>query len=373
MANPIANVGAPNAVMPVDVYGTVGALTPFSGLAVSADAAVSFIDTYDGVTLDTTNRWTTAGSTVLPTLPGTGVVLVNPGSTANAATALASQFAFLPSGYQIVASFLQFETPTIAVGNHRFFGRGTPPGSWTALTPLQDAIGFEIDTTGVLRASIYAAGVRIQTQVLAVPKDGFNHVYFIHLRPGVAFFCLDNQFQILAALTAQPSVYTLPMRLHSINGTSTTTGAPTMQASVTGHGDYSRPAGANADGQYPWRTQKIGANGEVYQNNAIAPYPSAPTNIAYAATTDTAFSAANLARRQYIVSNDTTAKLYILIDQSGAGAASATNFTYVIAAGGTFEMPNPVSTARVRGFWAAGGAGTAAVTDISGGTTQGSA
>jgi hypothetical protein len=362
---------------PVNITDPTGNLlaqvSPFGGFAASIDGAVSFVDTYDGVTVDTTNRWSTAGSTVVPTQPGTGVVLINPGTAASAATVLASQYAFVPSGYQVVASFIQLENATIALGNHRFFGMGNPSGAFTAANPLQDAIGFEIDTAGVLRASVYAAAARIQTVPLSVPKDGLNHLYFVHFRPGIAFFCIDNQYQVLATLSAQPATYTLPIRFHSINGLAITTGTPTMQASVSGLVDYSRPSSANGDGQFPWRKQKIGSNGEVYQNNAIAPYPNAPTNIAYASAVDTAFSAANANRRQYIVSNDTTAKLYILIDQSGAGVSSATNFTYVIPAGGTFEMPNPVSTARVRGFWAAGGAGSAAVTDISGGTVQGSA
>jgi hypothetical protein len=349
------------------------ALAPFGSLVTSVDPVIVFTDTYDGGVLDTTNRWTAAG-TVPPTASGNGTLLVNPGTAASASSSLVSQPVFAPSGYQLIVSYLQFEAPTIALGNHRFFGLGTQPGGWTAATPLQDAVGFEIDTAGVLRSSEYGNGVRGQSIPLTALKDGANHLLLMHYRPGAVFFAIDNPYQILAFISVvQPTVLNLPLRFHSINGLAITTGTPTMAASVSALADFSRPAQGVSDGQFPWRKKKVGANGEVYSNNAIAPYPNAPTNIAYASAVDTAFSAANLNRRQYIVSNDTTAKLYILIDQSGAGVSSATNFTYVIPAGGTFEMPNPVSTARVRGFWAAGGAGSAAVTDISGGTVTGSA
>lgn len=91
-------------------------------------------------------------------------------------------------------------------------------------------------------------------------------------------------------------------------------------------------------------------------------YPNAPTNVA-SANADTALLAANAARRGVIISNDSTAKLYVLFDQSGAGAASAANFTYVIPAGATFEMPVPIFRGRIRGFWSAAN-GSAGVTDV---------
>ena len=370
MPNPIANVGSPNAVIPVDPYGNTGSVSFYGSLTTSIDPIFLFLDTFDGASLDTTNRWT-AGGTVPPTASGLGSVLINPGTAASASSSLSSQFSFQPSGAQIAATFAQFEATTIATGNHRFFGMGTQPGSWTAATPLQDALGFEVDTNGILRTCVYSAGTRIDTTPLNIPKDGFPHILFMQFRAGIAFFCLDNTSQILATSFASPSVQTLPLRFHSINGLATTVGTPTFAGSASAIVDSSRPSTAIADGQFPWRRQKIGANGEIYANNVIATYPSAPTSIVSAAA-DTALTAANATRRQLIISNDSTSKLYILVDQSGAGAASATNFTYVIQPGGTFEMPNPVSTARIRGFWSAAN-GTAAVTDISGGTVQGSA
>lgn len=97
----------------------------------------------------------------------------------------------------------------------------------------------------------------------------------------------------------------------------------------------------------------------------VNPLPAAyvTTNVT-SANADTALLAANLARQGVIISNDSTAKLYVLFDSSGNTAASATSFTYVVGAGNTLEInPLPVSTARVRGFWSAAN-GSAGVTEI---------
>lgn len=345
--------------------------TPFGSMLVSTDPSAIFFETFDGAAIDTTNKWTTGG-TVIPTAPGGGTAAINPGTTANASSSLVTQPTFVPSTYELIAVTAQFEATAYATGNHRFWGIGTQPGSWTSATPLQDAIGYEIDTNGIFRASIYASGTRIATQVLTSILDGLPHALLIHRRPGVCLFSIDQGTIFSATLFGNSSIETLPMRAHSINGGSTTVGTPTFAIAAAGFLDFTKPASATCDGIYPWRRQKIGQAGDTFTNNAIGSYPQ-PTNVAYAATTDTALSAANANRRQYIVSNDTTAKLYILIDPAGSTAASATSYTYIVPAGGTFEMPNPISTARVRGFWAAGGAGTAAVTDISQLTTAGGA
>lgn len=87
------------------------------------------------------------------------------------------------------------------------------------------------------------------------------------------------------------------------------------------------------------------------------------TNVA-SANADTALLAANAARIGVIISNDSTAKLYVLFDTPGNQAASASLFTYVVGAGNTLELnPLPISTARVRGFWSAAN-GSAGVTEL---------
>jgi hypothetical protein len=95
-------------------------------------------------------------------------------------------------------------------------------------------------------------------------------------------------------------------------------------------------------------------------------WPNTPTNIT-AANADTALLASNTNRKGVVISNDSTAKLYVLADGSGSGAASATNFTYVVGPGLTLELPIAsdiaTPTARLRGFWSAA-QGSAAVSEV---------
>lgn len=87
-----------------------------------------------------------------------------------------------------------------------------------------------------------------------------------------------------------------------------------------------------------------------------------PTNVASSATAVTLL-AANTKRRGAIISNDSTAKLYILIGP-GSGTVSSTNYTYAVPAGGNYEMIETlVDTRIITGIWAAAN-GTAAVTEL---------
>ena len=69
--------------------------------------------------------------------------------------------------------------------------------------------------------------------------------------------------------------------------------------------------------------------------------------------------AANSNRRNLVIMNDSSAVLYI---KYGA-AASATSFTYKLAAGDTFEMPENTYDGIVTGIWASEN-GAARVTEI---------
>lgn len=131
--------------------------------------------------------------------------------------------------------------------------------------------------------------------------------------------------------------------------------------------DTALPAGTNVIGHVIHDTGSTTAvTGNVSVTPAASVYPNGPTNVV-AANADTSLTASNGSRTGLIVSNDSTAKLYVLVDKGGAAAASATNFTYVVGAGGTLELPVPggsVPTARIRGFWSVA-QGTCSVTDIS--------
>jgi hypothetical protein len=80
----------------------------------------------------------------------------------------------------------------------------------------------------------------------------------------------------------------------------------------------------------------------------VVPLTSAtPAQVASSATAVT-LQASNANRRQLVVVNDSTAVLYL---KYGSGA-SATSYSYKLAASDTWEMPLPAYTGIVTGIWA---------------------
>lgn len=82
-------------------------------------------------------------------------------------------------------------------------------------------------------------------------------------------------------------------------------------------------------------------------------------NVASSATNVTLL-AANTARLGATITNDSTQVLYV---KFGA-TASATSYTVQIAAGGYYEVPQPVFTGKLDGLWASAN-GNARVTETS--------
>ena len=85
---------------------------------------------------------------------------------------------------------------------------------------------------------------------------------------------------------------------------------------------------------------------------------SAVTNVA-AAVADTSLLASNANRLSAVVTNDSTSVLYL---KYGTGA-SATSYSYKLAAGAIWEMPAQRYTGAINGFWVAAN-GAARVTEI---------
>lgn len=86
------------------------------------------------------------------------------------------------------------------------------------------------------------------------------------------------------------------------------------------------------------------------------------TNVPSSAA-DGLLKAANASRVGLVISNDSTAILYVLL---GTGTASATNYTYALPAKGTVAVSQVISgyTGMVRGIWGSAN-GFAMVTEIS--------
>lgn len=317
------------------------------------------------VTPDIVTRWlsTNGGGGTAPAWSAGQMNLVS-GTTVNGFSLFQSRRTFFtrsPSFLELL-NVVNFGNAAISAGfpanNYALIGFGTVPGSPTIAAPATDGMFFEMSLTGKLSVVTFSGGTRAQLPDMTVGVGGpagtiqigadFSpHRYWTRFRGDYGVASLDGFYpeaNVVSEFTSGavgPVNNTLPITFLLIANGGVSSGLQ-INASIL---------------------SDTGRN-QLVVNNAVGTYPSVPTNIAYSATTDTAFASVNANRVMLIVSNDTTAKLYLLVDPSGAGVSSATNFTYVVPAGATFEFPNPVSTARVRGFWAAAGAGSAAVSDI---------
>lgn len=347
----------------VDAAGRLKVALPsdmFGAISVTMDPTVLFYDTYDGTVFDTTNRWNTYGTVAVSQAQGNASV--NPGNTANATVAAASQPTITINTAVIVAGEITFEAAPAATGNHRFWGLGSTTGNvGTAVAPLTDAVGFEVDITGVLRASVYSNGTRIFSTILTMPTDGLPHLYMVQARGDVAFFFIDDFNTSVAQTFTGPAKQVLPFRMHSLNS-ATVTGTPIMVVQGFAVADMSRQAIGISDGTYPWRKVRVDAAGAVIVANGGASVitASGPTAVA-SATSNTLLLAANANRRGATITNDSTAVLYVSL---GTNAASATSFTVKLAASAYYEVPFGYS-GEIRGIWASVN-GSARITEVAG-------
>lgn len=238
----------------------------FGALNTSVDPWFPFNDTFSGVVIDT-NNWVAAG-TVPPTQ--NGAILVNPASTASATSSLVSNPTFTPASNSSFGIFVTLETTTIALGNYRCWGNSiAPSGVGTSVAPVQDGSVFEVDTSGVLRASIYAAGTRTFTQTLAVPTDGAAHLYVITYNAGITLWYKDT-FTIPVASTALvPNNQVLPVRIVSLNSASVT-GTPTLSGNQVGMADFAHQGQAIVDGTYGFRKATVSTTGALNTTGDIA-------------------------------------------------------------------------------------------------------
>lgn len=242
--------------------GMFAGVNPFGQLQVAGDGMPIFTDVFEGGVIDTVNRWATSG-TVTPTIVSSNL-LINPATTASATSVVSTLPSFVIATSIILGVSIVLESGTTATGNHRFWGFGLPPSPpGTAAAPVQDGVGFEVDTTGQLRASCYNAGTRISTQALGpAPTDGLGHTYVVLVRGDIAFFYKDAFDLPTAVSYVGPSVKNLPLRFASLNSAAVT-GTPTMLVSGMSVVDNARSGAAINDGTFAWRKARVDATGAL--------------------------------------------------------------------------------------------------------------
>lgn len=201
-------------------------------LQVALPGSVLFSDPLDGSTIDTTYRWTApvlgGGGTV--TQNGNGTLTIATGTTTSNAGALTSidKFQAIGAGFIAAGGIFQFEA-SVSTNTHRFFGFGTPNGSFTAATPLANAYGWEVDITGALNACTYGTNVRTFAKAFRWPSDGNPHILAIHSRADAVYFFIDNlEEPVATAFFPSAGTSNLPLRMHCINHTVAPSVAPTF-------------------------------------------------------------------------------------------------------------------------------------------------
>lgn len=80
----------------------------------------------------------------------------------------------------------------------------------------------------------------------------------------------------------------------------------------------------------------------------VGPQSATLASVASSASSGTIFAATGAARRRTVF-NDSTAVLYLAFTSS---AASTSNYTVQIPAGGYYEFPEPCYSGAVTGIWA---------------------
>ncbi len=249
----------------VSLYSLNGANRTFvpvgGGLQVAPPGNGIFTDSFDGTVLDTVYRWNApvvAGAGAIAV--ANGILAATVGTGASAAAAVSTQETYSSQGQGFIAGgSAVFMEAAPATNTHRFLGLGTPNPSYTAATPLQDAVGWEYDITGSLNACIYGGGVRLFKASFPVPSGGIPTVLAFYFRGDAAYFFINNPEEPVAfSPLVSPNIATLPYRFHLINHTAGPTVAPTWSTTLSTVIDTANNFQLTFNGQALSRTRSPG-------------------------------------------------------------------------------------------------------------------
>ena len=239
-------------------------------LRVQGEPSPIFVETFEGATLDTANRWnatTTAGGAAAPVYTP-GQFTLGTGTTANGYSYVTSQPMFqqeAPAWLQIMHNVI-IESP-VEANAYRFWGVGTIPAVPTAALPLTDAVGFEITTAGKLVVVVYQSGTRLVIQDLSAatgnnrqPANALLHTYFVFYRDDQTYWAIDNSDNVVATSKSglqSPSHCTLPLAMMAVAGSS----APLANGQLVIESVFlASTAHSNtqiSDGLYGWRKASV--------------------------------------------------------------------------------------------------------------------
>src|SRR5713101_386681 len=280
-----------------------------------------------GSPIDTVNKWQTPSLSTGTSTPSVGQEVLASSTTASAWAFLQSQYAFpgRNPGYNFAQMQMQFETGNPINNAYRFWGFATIPTTPTAVAPIIEGVGFEINVNGKMSAVTWSTGTRNPIQDMSStgnnsqPTDGATHKYEVFFRGDNIVWYIDGKV-VAQTLTGAlgPNVNTLFLSFLTVAGTTPPGISATITIAQASVGDTSRNAQRIVDGTYNWRAATVTPQGQQVVGNLT---PGTP--ITASATGTTAAITATLAG----VANKTTYLTGLQVTSSGASAAGATTVT----------------------------------------------
>jgi hypothetical protein len=301
VAAPLSGAWPIEITSPLAGEGGLYAMVANGALNVQGPSGTLFYDSFDLAGLDTTNRWNLTLANGGTDTQGLGVNTLAVTTAASSEALMLSQPTFTPSFSDLVFGAQITTGAAPPTGAHSFWGIGTVPTSFTAATPLQNAIGFEIDTSGNLNAVVYSNGVKIESTTLNSFLSAAPQIFVIYINGESATFYIQSQgFELPVAgfVGYQLDSFILPLQFHVINGTSAVTTARTLPISAASLGDTdSAHQTLLSDGLFPWRQATIKTQGsaELTTDNelVVRSVPSDGTKATYCASITGLASAAS--------------------------------------------------------------------------------
>lgn len=320
-----------------------------------------FYDPFDSA-LDTTTRWntaTTAGGGVAAAVAA-GALTLGSGTTANGYSYLTSRSTFTPSVPSWLGATFSIKIES-AVGNNavRFWGFGSVGGTPSSTNPLGvsgNGYGFELDTSGVLRAVVYSAGVRTVVGALELiqPTDANYHRYTVYYRSDRIYWYIDGQdaaqlgavANLAAANFTSPQTQTLGLLLLAVAHSSAPTPSRVINCGDLAVFSTGKQNFFISDPSFPWRRASVNSSNAL--NVTVA-----ATAAAIAKSEDTASANADvgvpaMAIRQATPANtsDTDADYEMLRIFAGRLWVSGDNTSGDVAHGST-DSGNPLKIGGV--------------------------
>lgn len=283
-------------------------------------------DNFNGTTIDTVNRWQS------PVIAGTGTMtqaggqlVATVGTTASNGATISTIENFDSSIGNITVGALLQTDAVFTTNNHRVFGFGTRPGVPTAANPVQDGYVWEVDITGVFRASIYNSGTRIASTVFANSGTTFIPIAIGYSGLNVNFFYNNFSVPVLTVPVSQPSTLNLPFIFGSINHTSVPSSAPTWST----YGLQIVDGAGNKSNVFNGQTLSAARSPSVFKNiNAVS--------IATETTIWTPASGRRFRLMGYILESGTIGGNVLLKDNTGGSTIAIVPFG---AANGVITTP----------------------------------